>query len=87
MIDEELFLSSTIITMFRESLMNPDATGLKINTGNNRVPQKPNDRTVEYYNIYKSDEPVPEYNEIKHMELTGHYEKVRVKEPFYFYVD
>jgi len=37
--------------------------------------------------MYKSDDPVPKYNEIKHQELTGHYEKVKIKEPFYFYVD
>jgi len=56
-------LSTTVVALFRDALMHPDASGIKLNFGNNRVSQKPNDRYVEYYDITKSDEPVPVYPE------------------------
>jgi len=46
--------------------MHPDSSGIRFNFGNNRVAQKPNDRFIEYFDIHKSEEPVPFYPELKH---------------------
>jgi len=35
--DERLKLSTTVVALFRDALMHPDASGIKLNFGNNRV--------------------------------------------------
>jgi len=62
-VDTEVLLSTTVVTLFRDALMNPDASGLVFNYGNNRLLQPPNNRTVEYYNMHKGENPVPDLPE------------------------
>jgi hypothetical protein len=62
-VDTEILLSTTVVTLFRDALTDPDASGLVFNYGNNRLLQPPNNRTVEYYNMYKGESPPPNYPE------------------------
>jgi len=62
-VDTEILLSTTVVTLFRDALTDPDASGLIFSYGNNRLLQPPNNRTVEYYNMYKAINPPPNYPE------------------------
>jgi len=84
-VDEELSISSTVVGMFRDSLVDPQYPDVPVE-GNNRSLQKINKRTIEYYDPADTHASVPKGIKFEPPTLKSHYEKLAVKEPFYFQV-
>jgi hypothetical protein len=80
-------ISSTIVGMFMDSLIDPDDTAeFPTTSGNNRVVMKMGKRYMEYYDLTLGVMPYHKPYEFVPPTLKNHYEKIAVKEPFYFYV-
>jgi len=80
-------VSQTITGMFMDSLIDPDSPeDFPVTSGNNRMSQKMNKRYMEYYDFMLGVYPYHKPAEFVPPTLKNHYEKMAVKEPFYFYV-
>lgn len=73
--------------MLNESLIDPDSEeDFPVTSGNNRLVKKLGKRYMEYYDFSLGVFPVPLPDEFRPPTLKNHYEKMAVKEPFYYFV-